>query len=111
MLKKFIFIILSGFMFNPAFAMNFGDLHSICNGTTQESKTACKFFIMGYAQGVSLPTNRKPCLPENYPFSKIEDSVKNAMSALLSQYPSDSKLEASGVLGGILVSLYKCPNT
>ena len=44
--------------------MTLGDLQQICSGKDQEAKTACKFYIMGYTQGISIPISRKPYMPE-----------------------------------------------
>lgn len=116
MLKKIIFIFFCLFLSSPLFAikpsvMTVGDLKQICSGSDQEAKTACKFYIMGYVQGASTSLPRKPCLPENYTFSSVQESVTTKMAALITKYPRSVNLEASGALSGILVSLYTCPNT
>lgn len=100
-------------LINPVFAQNsqmkLGDLQQICNGSDLESKAACKFYIMGYTQGIKSLIPRKPCVPDSMQFAIIENTVKSKMNALLQAHPTDANMEASGALAAILINLYQCP--
>ena len=50
----------------------------------------------------------RPCVPENLSASAIELVVKMKMGQELMVFPDDRKLDASGVVGAILVSTFPC---
>jgi hypothetical protein len=97
-------------------AMTAGDLQEICIGSSPESKSACRFYLLGVTQGISLgmgiadgkTQGGRPCIPENLSAAAIELSVKMKMGQELMVYPDDRKLDASGVVGAILVSTFPC---
>lgn len=98
-------------------AMTAGDLQQICIDSTAASKTACRFYLLGITQGISLGMEiadgktqggRRPCVPEDLSASAIELAVKIKLGQDLMVYPDDRNLEASGVVGAILVSTFPC---
>ena len=50
----------------------------------------------------------RPCIPENLSASAIELAVKMKMGQDLMVFPDDHKLDASGLVGAILVSTFPC---
>ena len=97
-------------------AMTAGDLQEICIGSSAESKAACRFYLLGITQGISMGMGiadgkmegGRPCIPENLSASAIELVVKIKMGQDLMVFPDDRKLDASGFVGAILVSTFPC---
>ena len=97
-------------------AMTAGDLQQICIGSSAESKAACRFYLLGITQGISMGMSiadgktqgGRPCVPDDLSSSAIELAVKMKLGEDLMVYPDDRKLDASGVVGAILVSTFPC---
>jgi hypothetical protein len=97
-------------------AMTAGDLQEICIGSSAESKAACRFYLLGITQGISMGMSiadgktegGRPCIPENLSASAIELAVKIKMGQDLMVYPDDRKLDASGLVSAALVSTFPC---
>ena len=97
-------------------AMTAGDLRDICTGASAESKAACRFYLLGIEQGVSMgmaiadgkTQGGRPCVPENLSASAIELAVKMKLGQDLMVFPDDQKLDASGLVAAILVSTFPC---
>jgi hypothetical protein len=100
-------------------AVTAGDLQKICTGSSAGSKAACRFYILGISQGVTLGMSiadgktkgGRPCIPDNTPSQALELAVKMKLGQDLMVYPEDKKLDASGVIGAILVDTFPCRNT
>ncbi len=78
-------------------AMTAGDLQQICIDSSAESKAACRFYLLGITQGISMGMT-----------IAIELAVKLKLGEDLMVFPDDRKLDASGVVGAILVSTFPC---
>ena len=97
-------------------AMTAGDLQQICIDPSAESKAACRFYLLGITQGISMgmviadgkTQGGGPCVPENLSASAIELAVKMKLGQDLMVFPDDRKLDASGFVGAILVSTFPC---
>ncbi|HEY1800138.1 MAG TPA: Rap1a/Tai family immunity protein [Terriglobales bacterium] len=97
-------------------AMTAGDLQQICIDSSAESKAACRFYLLGITQGISMGMEiadgktqvGRPCIPDDLPASAIELAVKMKLGQELMVFPDDRKLDASGVVGAILVSDFPC---
>ena len=97
-------------------AMRAGDLQQICIDSSAESKAACRFYLLGITQGISVGMSiadgktqgGRPCIPDNLSASAIELAVKMKLGEDLMVYPDDRKLDASGFVGAILVSTFPC---
>jgi len=97
-------------------AMTAGDLQQICIGSDARSKSACQFYILGVTQGISLGMSvadgktdgGRPCVPPALNGSALELAVKMKLGQDLMVYPDDRKLDASGLIGAILVSTFPC---
>lgn len=95
--------------------MTAGDLQAICISTDREAKSACRYYILGVSQGISLGMSieagqlqgRKACVPD-LTGSALELAVKIKMGQELMVFPDDRKLDASGVVGAILVDQFPC---
>jgi hypothetical protein len=99
----------------PAEAMTAGDLQEICIGSEAESKAACRFYLLGITQGVSMGMSiadgktkgGRPCVPE-LSATEIELVVKMKMGQDLMVFPDDRKMDASGMVSAILTSTFPC---
>jgi hypothetical protein len=118
--KIFVAISILGFAANAKVAfgqgMTVGDLQQICISPDAQSKSACRFYIFGVTQGIGLGMSiadgktdgGRPCVPNALDSAAIELAVKIKMGQDLMVYPDDRKLDASGFVGGILVSTFPC---
>lgn len=96
--------------------MTVGDLQQICIGSSAESKAACRFYLLGITQGISVGMSiadgktqgGRPCVPENLSASGIELAVKMKLGEDLMVFPDDRKLGAAGFVGGLLTSTFPC---
>lgn len=96
--------------------MTVGDLQQICTDASAESKSACKFYILGVAQGIRLGMSvadgksdgGRLCLPDDVPSSGLAFLVKKNIGEILMFYPKDRALEASGFVGAALIKQYPC---
>jgi hypothetical protein len=117
-LPVLVAVTLAAFSFDafPADAMTAGDLQDICLGKDAASMSACKFYILGIVQGMSMGMSiadgktrgGRPCVPDNLPSSAMELLVKAKMGELLMVYPDDRKLDAAGYVGAIFISRFPC---
>jgi hypothetical protein len=63
---------------------------------------------MGMSIADGKTNGGRPCIPDDLSASAIELAVKMKLGSDLMVYPDDRKLEASGVVGAILVSTFPC---
>jgi hypothetical protein len=71
-------------------AMTGADLQEICTGSTAENKAACRFYVLGIAQGIEAgmaiadgkTKGGRPCVPDNVPGSALELAVKMHLGRL-----------------------------
>lgn len=97
-------------------AMTAGDLYDICTSNDSQSKSACRFYLLGIAQGIEVGMDiadgkasaGRMCLPDNTPASAIELAVKMKLGQDLAVFPNDRKMDASGFVGAALVSTFPC---
>ena len=97
-------------------AMTAGELQQICLGADAESKSACRFYLLGIVQGMSVGMNiadgktkgGRPCVPEDMSSSALELAVKLKMGQVLMVYPDDRNLDASGFVGAAIISTFPC---
>lgn len=96
--------------------MTGGDLQYICTNPSAEKKAACQFYILGITQGVSMGISIAegktkggiPCIPDDISGSALELAVKIKLGQELMAYPEDKKLDASSLVGAILVDTFLC---
>ena len=97
-------------------AMTAGDLQQICIASDEGSKMACKFYILGIAQGISVgigiadgkTKGGRPCVPDDTSGASLELAIKMKMGQDLMVFPDDRKLDASGLVGAILIKTFPC---
>ena len=100
-------------------AMTGEDLRQICSDASREAKAACHFYILGITQGVTMGISiadgktegGRPCIPDNVPAQALEVAVKGKLGQDLMVFPEDKKLDAAGIIGGILISTFPCRKT
>jgi hypothetical protein len=97
-------------------AMTGGDLQDICTSPSAENKAACRFYILGITQGITMGMSiadgktkgGRPCIPDSIAGSALELAVKMKLGQDLMVFPEDKKLDASGLIGAILVNTFPC---
>ena len=93
-----------------------GDLQKICLDPNTENQAVCRFYIFGVSQGIGLGLDMadgktkggRPCSPDGISSPALESAIRMRMGELLTVYPNDAKLEASGGIGALLVNLFPC---
>jgi len=96
--------------------MTGGDLQDICTSSSADGKSACRFYILGITQGLSMGMNiadgktkgGRPCIPDDTSSQTLELTVKMKLGQILMVFPEDKTLDASGVIGAILVNTFPC---
>jgi hypothetical protein len=93
--------------------MTVGDLQEFCTASDDGSKSACRFFIFGVAQGVRLAAvtlgdKTHYCIPDDLSAAAMELAVKLAIGQDLMVFPADRDLEASGFVGAALIKAFPC---
>jgi hypothetical protein len=87
----------------PARAADFmtvGDLQGFCTASDDGSKSACRFFIFGVAQGMRLAATlgAKPlsCIPDDLSSAAMELAVKLAIGGIRFRRPHSSGARSVG---------------
>jgi len=93
--------------------MTVGDLQEFCTASDDGSKSACRFFIFGVAQGLCLAAGTLGdkthyCIPDDLSAAAMELAVKLAIGQDLMVFPKDRNLEASGFVGAALIKAFPC---
>jgi hypothetical protein len=102
---------------HPAIAaqMTEGDLQMICDGTDVESKAACRFYILGVAEGIAEGVGLGPgdthnpyCIAPNTSSMALADAVEAALRDDLSNFPKDRKIAAASFVGAVVFRAFPC---
>jgi hypothetical protein len=101
-----------------------GDLYSFCISNDKMVNGACRFFILGVVQGVGIGdgstmdaggnqmVERKKtlfCSPDDMPQSQMVSVVRDMLGLDFKKYPEDRKLQAAGMVTGVLHTKFPCP--
>jgi len=94
-------------------AMTVSDLAQLCNGTDHVSRNACRIYILGVTQGISVGLRMgggaarggRPCVPSGVSAEELEARVKQRLAA--PEAATDSR-DASGFIGDVLTAHYPC---
>ena len=97
-------------------AMSAGDLQQACVAQDATSKTACRVYILGVTQGITVGmgmadgkvSGGRPCIPDNVSGGALELAVKMKLGADLTVYPADRELDAAGFIGAVMVKTFAC---
>jgi hypothetical protein len=95
-------------------AMTAGDLAQLCSGADHVSRNACRIYILGVTQGISLGMRiadgkagaARPCVPAGVSADAVEQTVKDKLAGIGSA--AERGREASGFIGAILISAFRC---
>ena len=102
---------------SPAIAaqMTEGDLQIICDGTDVESKAACRFYILGVAEGITegiglgaINTPNPYCFAPNTSTMALADTVETALKDDLSSHPKDRSIAAATFVRAIIFKAFPC---
>jgi len=95
--------------------MTAGDLQQLCSSQKLDLDSACRFYIMGIVQGITIgmgmadgQVGGKPCIPDDLPMTKLETVVKAQLGADLMVNPQDKELPASSLVGAAIATTFKC---
>ena len=93
-------------------AMTAGDLAQLCAGTDHVSVNACRIYILGVTQGISVgmrlaggKSADRPCVPPGVSAEELETTLKRRLAALDSE---SQQRDAAGFIGAALAAQYRC---
>ena len=97
-------------------AMTAGDLQELCGGSDHVSRNACRIYILGVTQGITVGMNiadgktggGRPCVPEGVSGERLEQTVTSRLSEQLAASEANRNVEASGFIGSVLVHAFPC---
>jgi Rap1a immunity proteins len=100
----------------PEPAMTAADLQQLCAGEDHVSKNACRIYILGVTQGISVgmhiaESNGRSgaaCVPPDVSAETLERTVKDRLSTDLKATPAHGAREAAGFIGGVLAAAFPC---
>ena len=89
------------------------DLDMFCNSSDPTVEPACRFYILGVAQGISIgagAANDKAhfCIPDDVPTTQLVAIFRRTAAALKSKFPADMKLPAASIVGAAFAREYPC---
>jgi Rap1a immunity proteins len=95
-------------------AMTAGDLEQLCAGSDHVSRNACRIYILGVTQGITLgfeladsqSGRRRPCMPTGISAETLEETVKRRLAALGA--PAERARDAAGFIGAVLTAAFPC---
>jgi Rap1a immunity proteins len=95
-------------------AMTAGDLEQLCAGSDHVSRNACRIYILGVTQGITLgfelahsqSGRRRPCMPAGISAETLEETVKRRLAALGA--PAERARDAAGFIGAVLAAAFPC---
>lgn len=94
-------------------AMTAGDLEQLCAGSDHVSRNACRIYILGVTQGITLglelagsQSRRRPCMPAGISAETLEETVKRRLAALGA--PAERERDAAGFIGAALARAFPC---
>lgn len=111
---------------SPSFGagqMTLADLRQMCATSDVEGKAACRFYILGAFEGLSMAGSSQPtangqfrerqaakqfCIPENLPQSAMVQKVAKSADADLRTYPADANMPAVSFIGAVIATSYSC---
>ena len=95
-------------------AMTAGDLGQLCTGTDHVSRNACRIYILGVTQGITLgmsiadgkSAGGRPCVPAGLSAEALEKTVQKKLAEMSSAAERDR--DASRFIGAVLGSAFPC---
>lgn len=95
-------------------AMTAGDLEQLCAGSDHVSRNACRIYILGVTQGLTLgfelahsqSGNRRPCLPAGISAETLEETLQRRLASLSA--PAEREREAAGFIAAVLAAAFPC---
>jgi hypothetical protein len=100
----------------PQPAMTAEDLQQLCAGEDHVSKNACRIYILGVTQGISVGLriaagkgrSAPPCVPQDISAEALERTVKGKLSEDLKATPANRGREAAGFIAAVLSTAFPC---
>jgi hypothetical protein len=95
-------------------AMTAGDLEQLCAGSDHVSRNACRIYILGVTQGITIgleiadakSASRRPCMPAGISAEALEQTVKRKLAGIGASGERDR--DAASFIGGVLAAAFPC---
>jgi hypothetical protein len=88
------------------------DLSEFCQSKDIAVHNACKFFILGVYQTISVVDGpiqgKRICIPDNLSGTAMEFAVRDTMARDFEFYPTDKSLPAISVVFAIIAKKFPC---
>jgi hypothetical protein len=96
--------------------MTAADLEQLCVGTDHVSENACRIYILGVTQGITVgleiadhrPRGDRPCIPAGISGEELERPLKARLAEKLKAVPAERDVAASEFIGAALAESYPC---
>jgi Rap1a immunity proteins len=96
-------------------AMTAGDLGQLCAGSDHVSRNACRIYILGVTQGITLgmriadgtTSGGRPCVPAGLSAEALEQTLQKKLDAMSSA--AERERDAAGFIGAVLIAAFPCP--
>ncbi|HET7755836.1 MAG TPA: Rap1a/Tai family immunity protein [Steroidobacteraceae bacterium] len=96
--------------------MTAGDLEQLCVGTDHVSENACRIYILGVTQGITVglaiadhkARGGRPCIPADVSGEELERPLKARLAERLKAVPGDRALPAAELIGAALAHSFPC---
>jgi hypothetical protein len=97
-------------------AMTAGDLQELCGGTDHVSRNACRIYILGVTQGITVGMNiadgksggARPCVPEAISGDRLEKTLTTRLDQKLATSPASRDADAAAFIGTALGGAFPC---
>jgi Rap1a immunity proteins len=97
-------------------AMTAGDLQELCAGSDHVSRNACRVYILGVTEGITVGMRMadsksrggRPCIPDGVSGDLLEQTLTTKLGEDLTASPPKRNLDASGFIGAVLVQAFPC---
>jgi hypothetical protein len=91
-----------------------GALYEFCNSADLAVSNACRFYILGAVDGISVAgglANDKNhfCLPDNVQGARLVEIFRTAARADIQAFPQDSNEPAISLVGAAMAHAFPCP--
>jgi len=96
-------------------AMTAGDLRELCRGSDHVSRNACRVYILGVTEGITVGLRMadgktkggRPCIPDGVSGDVLEQTLKTRLDDLTASAAKRNQ-DASEFIGNALVHAFPC---
>lgn len=93
--------------------MTVADLEQMCRSSDTVDDAACRYFILGVMEGITLSGSRQAighqlCVAPGTSIGELKKAVSDAMTSDLALFPDHGSLAAAGFVVGAAMKAFPC---